>query len=122
MTVKLTLADKNSPFWLDILVYDWAGDELPGEKDLWEAISWVRSCAEACLIKEKTNLTREYWDEPLEDSGDRQRIEGIYERLLGDLPKVTEKRYIYRGIDSVCGAWQQLFPAERIFPLRELEF
>lgn len=121
-TIKLTLADRRSPFWLDILVYDWAGNSNYTEEELWGEISRVRRSVENILIKEQDRLKKVYWDEPVEIPEDRKRIDGRYSQGMEILPMVLEKAYVYRGIDSVCGAWQQLFPVERIFPLQELEF
>ena len=55
-------------------------------------------------------------------AGDRALIDDIYDAGMAALPPVEEKQYIYRSIDSVCGAWQKLFPCERMLPLCSLPF
>ncbi len=120
--LKLTLADEESPFWVDILLYDWAGDEIVSPEELWQSISRVRQDTEQALIGEKPRRQREYWDERITDPADRERIDQIYEQGFRELPPVREKQYIYRSIDSVCGAWQRLFLAHRMLPVKQLEF
>ena len=120
--VKLTLKDENSPFWVDILLYDYAGHDTLLPAQLWESITNVRRNAENRLIELKDSLSREYWDERVESAEDRARIDDIYRHGLSQLPAVCEKQFIYRSIDSVCGAWQRLFAVEKMMPLCYLEF
>ena len=120
--VKLTLRDENSPFWVDILLYDYAGHDTLAPQQLWEEITNVRKDTESRLIALKGSLSREYWDEMVEAAEDRARIDEIYREGLSRLPAVYEKQFIYRSIDSVCGAWQRLFAVEKMMPLCCLEF
>lgn len=120
--VKLTAADDHSPFWVDILLYDYAGRRDGDPEQLWADITRVRRDTEDRLIALRSRLQKTYWDEQVTDAGDRARIDDIYDAGMAALPPVVEKQYIYRSIDSVCGAWQKLFPCERMLPLCSLSF
>ncbi len=120
--VKLTPADDESPFWVDILLYDYAGQGETSPDELWKSISAVRRGTEQQLIAMAGELKKTYWDEIVTDTEDRRKIDEAYAQGMEALPAVEEKSYIYRGIDSFCGAWQRLFPCERMMPFVSLEF
>ena len=120
--IKLTLEDDRSPFWVDILLYDHAGQDGIREEELWESISAVRRDTERKLISVEKELKQTYWDEAVTDLEDRQKIDAIYAWGFGNLPRACVKKYIYRGIDSICGGWQRLFPCDRMMPFASLEF
>ena len=119
--LKLTLEDRESPFWVDVLVYDFAGDSSCCSEELWKEISNIRNEAQDCLILVGEKFTRTYWDEVVVPE-DRIIIDQIYRDKMAHLPAVREKTYIYRSIDSFCGVWQQLFPCERMMPFCKLSF
>jgi len=120
--VKFTLADDSSPFWVDILLYDYAGNDMLCPDKLWEKITQIRTETEASLISLRDSLKNAYWDEIVTDSDDRLCIDAVYAQGLSQLPEIKNSRYIYRSIDSVCGAWQRLFPCDRMMPFCLLEF
>lgn len=120
--VKFTMTSDESPFWVDILLYDYAGENGTSEAELWKRITHIRRETESALIFKKDELKKEYWDEIVGDSEDRKAIDAIYSKGLQALPAVDEKIYIYRSIDSICGAWQRLFSCEKMMPFCRLEF
>ena len=120
--VKLTLEDEQSPFWVDILLYDYAGPDGGQPDKLWGSISAVRRDTEMKLIAVEKELKKTYWDEVVTDLEDREKINAIYAQGFKSLPDVSAKAYLYRGIDSVCGDWQRLFPCDRMMPFVSLEF
>ena len=119
--LKLTLDDSQSPFWVDILVYDFAGDNTSAPEELWKEITRIREGTQARLISAGAEFSRTYWDEKVTPE-DRAVIDRIYRDSMERLPAVKEEAYIYRSIDSFCGAWQRLFPCERMMPFCELSF
>ena len=119
--IKFTLANDESPFWIDILLYDYAGQN--GSPDaLWKQITKVRRDTESTLIAMEGSFKRSYWDEVVTDPDDRSQIDTIYSEGQKALPTIDEKKYIYRSIDSICGAWQRLFPCIKMMPFCQLEF
>lgn len=118
--MRLTLADARAPFWVDVLCYDYAGDPSKDEEELWQEINQCRFRMLAELAELMPRMKRVYGN--LSDDEDRKLVEQIYLKGRAALPPVTSRDYIYRSIDCVCGAWQQLFPCERIMPFTQLEF
>lgn len=122
MTVKITFAEDDSPFCADIMCYDFAGNSGMDEDALWSSIQKVRENTFNELVDAGSSLTRKYRDEYLDNDADRSLIYSIYDKRIKQLPEVNDRKYIYRSIDCVSGAWQQLFPVDRIMPFGELEF
>ncbi len=118
--VKLTLAREDSPFWVDIMCYDYLGDGSTPPEALWEKVSAVRD-AQLREFRTRRSQLGHYQDEaPVGEA--RSLIDGIFEKYRKRLPPVTERQYIYRSLDCVCGKWQSPLPVERMLPLCQLEF
>lgn len=120
--LKLTLVQDDSPFWIDILSYDYAGNSALSEEELWSAISRARQNTRSKLIAMKHTLNCSYWDQPVTDRQDRERIDAAYAEGLAALPALHTPDYLYRSLDSICGAWQRLFPCRKMRPFCQLEF
>lgn len=121
-TLKLTLADDRAPFWVDIMCYDYAGDPSKDEEELWQEIDRCRSRIQDELAGLRPRMKRMYGDAPISDDEDRRLVEQVYQKARAALPPVISRDYIYRSVDCACGAWQRLFPCERIMPFTQLEF
>ena len=121
-SMKLTLSNENSPFWIDILLYDYAGDRSRPSETLWKEIQAVRKKANTNLKNKREEFKCAYTDEIVYDQKDREIIDRIFGTALATLPTVFYRDYIYRSIDSVCGKWQRLFPCDQMMPFCKLEF
>ncbi len=121
-TVKLTFNDEHSPFWVDVMLYDYAGDRSIDEKELWERIQKVRNQAKRKLQTAKSKLKRVYKDDYVQDQKDAELIDQIYGEAVDCLPTVFHRDYVYRSVDCWCRGWEQLFPCERMMPFAQLEF
>lgn len=121
-TIKLTLADPDMPFWIDLLLYDYAGSSfIPSEK-LWNQIQSARRYTRSALREAGRKMIMEYSDTAVYDGKDTETIDKIYAKGFIRLPAVEKKEFVYRSIDCVCGKWQKLFPCEKMMPFCELEF
>ena len=120
-TAKLTFNDE-SPFWIDILCYDYAGNPDYTEEKLWEEITLQRKNAVKTLTADAEMLKLNYRDEPPFDHIDEKRLTNAYKKWIPLLPYTAERKYVYRSLDNVCAASQRLFPIEKTMPFIELEF
>ena len=120
--VKFTLNDPISPFWVDILTYDYAGNDKFSKESLWEEITNIRTQTNQELIAASKKMSQVYCDDIITNKSDKALVEQIYTSGLNRLPKITQNKYIYRSLDCVCASWQQLFPLEKMEPFCQLEF
>ena len=121
-TVKMTLADTSMPFWIDLLLYDYAGDRAISSEELWNKIQAVRKYATSKLREANRKMKMKYSDMMIYDELDAEAVDNIYAKAFTRLPAVIHKDYVYRSIDCVCVRWKTLFPCDITFPLGELEF
>ena len=121
-TMKLTLADENMPFWIDLLLYDYAGNESLSREELWERIQSVRRESISRLRDANRRMKQDYSDAVIFDEKDAEEVDTIYSESFTKLPAVITREYVYRSIDSVCIRWKTLFPCKITFPLAQLEF
>lgn len=120
--VKLTLSREDSPFWIDLLQYDYAGDYDHDESQLWELIQTKRKAVNQLLSNASNTLKKVYRDEEIIDQADRDMVDRTYGQAILQLPPVTSRDYVYRSLDCVSFGWQRLFPCERMMPFDQLEF
>ena len=121
-TVKFVLDDESSPFWIDILLYDYAGDRELTQDELWKKITNVRKQTNKKIENVRKQLKQVYRDDAIIDQKDAELVDKIYGEGLDVLPTVFHHDYVYRSIDTVCANWQMLFPCERMMPFEQLEF
>lgn len=121
-TMKMTFADERMPFWIDLLVYDYAGDRSVSSEELWNRIQSVRIETILLLWKANKKMKMKYSDMIIHDEKDAETVDTIYSKAFSKLPAVITRDYVYRSIDSVCIRWKTLFPCDITFPLGELEY
>lgn len=121
-TIKVILRREDSPFFIDVFAYDFAGNDAYSEEALWDKIQSIRRDTNNRLLKASASFAQEYADDIDIGAEDGNAFDSILEDALTKLPQVQEQKYIYRAVDQLCSQWQRLFPCDTIFPLSGLEF
>ena len=121
-TMKLTFADEDMPFWIDLLLYDYAGNPAYSKDELWDKIQAVRKRTQGKLREANRRMKMNYKDMIIYDEKDAEEVDRAYSQGFVRLPAVINKEYVYRSIDCVCVRWKTLFPCDITFPLDGLEF
>lgn len=121
-TIKVILKRDDSPFFIDVFAYDYAGNDNFSEDALWEKIQSIRANTNNKLREASKSFEKDYADDLMICDKDKNAFDSILDDALKQLPKVQEKKYIYRAVDQLCTQWQRLFPYDTIFPLDQLEF
>lgn len=121
-TMKMTFIDEDMPFWIDLLLYDYAGNRSMSAEVLWEKIQTVRKETMSKLRAANIRMNMKYSDMIIYDEKDAEAVDTIYSNAFAKLPAVMSRDYVYRSIDSVCVRWKTLFACDITFPLGELEY
>lgn len=119
--LKLTFREP-TPFWVDIMVYDYSDAVETGDPAAWKVIRSIRAKMMDELADIEPKLHRVYMGENIDNDDDRALVEGIFEKYVAKLPQSFLHNSVYRTIDSLQAPWQRIFAKDLIFPFSQVEF
>ena len=123
--MKFKFNDDSSPFFIDILYYDYAGNTSLETAMLQTKIDDVRISSRNAVKALSSSFKKHYFEEPL-IGDDGPSLDAVFQKERQKLPDVDEKLFIYRSIemfsDEFVTGKNRLIPVEIMFPTTIAEF
>jgi len=123
--MKFKFNDDSSPFFIDILYYDYAGNTSLETAMLQTKIDDVRISSRNAVKALSSSFKKHYFEEPL-IGDDGPSLDGVLQKERQKLPDVDKKLFIYRSIemfsDEFVTGKNRLIPVKIMFPTTIAEF